>query len=142
MGKAREQTRWFPAMVGNHVADLVERYGKTGASVPQRLTDYIEGRKGYDYHHHADKDADHLGFINEDIIDSFGVLGTVEQHVEKLKELEVDRRDPVQHLPDVRRRGADRRGVRQARTPPIRVSGVSVVDAAGLNLRLQNSPAH
>jgi probable F420-dependent oxidoreductase len=86
--KAREQTRWFPAMVGNHVADLVERYGKTGASVPQRLTDYVEGRKGYDYHHHADKDADHLGFITEDIIDSFGVLGTVEQHVEKLKELE------------------------------------------------------
>jgi len=86
--KAREQTRWFPAMVGNHVADLVERYGKTGATVPQRLTDYIEGRKGYDYHHHADKDADHLGFITEDIIDSFGVLGTVEQHVTKLKELE------------------------------------------------------
>lgn len=88
MQKAREQTRWFPAMVGNHVADLVERYGKTGATVPQRLTDYVEGRKGYDYRHHADKDADHLGFITEDIIDSFGILGTVEQHVEKLKELE------------------------------------------------------
>ncbi len=88
MTKAREQTRWFPAMVGNHVADLVERYGRSGASVPQRLTDYVEGRKGYDYHHHADKDADHLGFINDAIIDSFGILGTVEQHVEKLKELE------------------------------------------------------
>ena len=88
MQKAREQTRWFPAMVGNHVADLVERYGKTGATVPERLTDYVEGRKGYDYLHHADKDADHLGFITEDIIDSFGILGTVEQHVEKLKELE------------------------------------------------------
>ncbi len=86
--KARAQTRWFPAMVGNHVADLVERYGKTGAQVPQRLTDYIEGRKGYDYLHHADKDADHLGFIKNDIIDSFGILGPAEAHVEKLKELE------------------------------------------------------
>lgn len=86
--KAREQTRWFPAMVGNHVADLVERYGKTGETVPQRLTDYIEGRKGYDYRHHADKDADHLGFIPDTIIDSFGILGPVEAHVEKLKELE------------------------------------------------------
>jgi probable F420-dependent oxidoreductase len=86
--KCRAQTRWFPAMVGNHVADLVERYGKGGATVPKRLTDYVEGRKGYDYKHHADKDADHLGFITNDIIDSFGVLGTVEQHVEKLKELE------------------------------------------------------
>ena len=88
MATARAQTRWFPAMVGNHVADLVERYGKTGETLPQRLTDYIEGRKGYDYRHHADKDADHLGFITEDIIDSFGILGPVETHVEKLKELE------------------------------------------------------
>jgi probable F420-dependent oxidoreductase len=88
MEKARAQTRWFPAMVGNHVADLVERYGNQGNTIPQRLTDYIEGRKGYDYRHHADKDADHLGFIKNDIIDSFGVLGSVEQHVAKLKELE------------------------------------------------------
>jgi probable F420-dependent oxidoreductase len=85
---ARAQTRWFPAMVGNHVADLVERYGKEGGSVPKRLTDYIEGRKGYNYLHHADKDADHLGFIKDDIIDSFGLLGPADAHVAKLKELE------------------------------------------------------
>lgn len=89
MDKARAQTRWFPAMVGNHVADIVERYGKGGAGdIPPRLTDYIEGRKGYDYRHHADKDADHLSFISNDIIDSFGVLGSVEAQVQKLKELE------------------------------------------------------
>ncbi|MEP7284236.1 MAG: TIGR03842 family LLM class F420-dependent oxidoreductase [Chloroflexota bacterium] len=88
MDKARNQTRWFPAMVGNHVADLVERYGKAGGSVPQRLTDYIEGRKGYDYLHHADINADHLGFIKDDIIDSFGVLGSPEAHIAKLKELQ------------------------------------------------------
>jgi probable F420-dependent oxidoreductase len=88
MQTAREQTRWFPAMVGNHVADLVEKYGKEGYSVPQRLTDYIEGRKGYDYRHHADKDADHLDFIKDDIIDSFGVLGDIDAHIAKMKELE------------------------------------------------------
>ncbi len=88
MDKARVQTRWFPAMVGNHVADLVERYGTNGGDVPQRLTDYVEGRKGYDYKHHADIDADHLGFIKDDIIDSFGILGSAEMHVAKLKELE------------------------------------------------------
>jgi probable F420-dependent oxidoreductase len=87
--KARAQTRWFPAMVGNHVADIVDKYGRDGRmGIPKRLTDYIEGRKGYDYLHHADKDADHLGFISDDIIDSFGVLGPVKAHVEKLKELE------------------------------------------------------
>lgn len=91
LDKAREQTRWFPAMVGNHVADLVEKYGRAGGGgIPQRLTDYIEGRKGYDYKHHADKDADHLSFISNDIIDSFGVLGSVEQHIAKIKELEAN----------------------------------------------------
>jgi probable F420-dependent oxidoreductase len=86
--KCREQTRWFPAMVGNHVADLVERYGREGGSVPKRLTDYIEGRKGYDYKHHADKDADHLDFISNEVVDSFSVLGPIEDHLAKLKELE------------------------------------------------------
>jgi alkanesulfonate monooxygenase SsuD/methylene tetrahydromethanopterin reductase-like flavin-dependent oxidoreductase (luciferase family) len=87
IAQAREEVRWFPAMVGNHVADLVDRYGREGQTVPKRLTDYIEGRKGYDYRHHADINADHLGFISDDIIESFGVLGAVEQHVAKLKEL-------------------------------------------------------
>lgn len=88
MSKCREHTKWFPAMVGNHVADLVDRYGKDGGSVPQRLTDYISGRKGYDYKHHADKDADHLDFISDDIVDSFSVLGSREEHISKLRELE------------------------------------------------------
>lgn len=88
MQKAREQTRWFPAMVGNHVADIVEKYGSASDDVPRSLTDYIEGRKGYDYAEHADKDADHLDFISDDIIDGFGILGPVEDHIAKLKALE------------------------------------------------------
>ena len=32
----REQTRWFGGMVGNHVADIVERYGTTGAPCRRR----------------------------------------------------------------------------------------------------------
>ena len=86
MEKAREQTRWFPAMVGNHVADLVERYHS--GELPQAFTDYIEGRKGYDYKEHADKDADHLDFISEDIIERFSILGNKDQHIAKLKQLE------------------------------------------------------
>lgn len=84
----RRQTRWFPAMVGNHVADIVERYGTGGEAIPQRFTDYIEGRKGYDYKRHADKDADHLDFISEEIIDHFSILGPPEAHVEKLRQLQ------------------------------------------------------
>src|SRR5579871_4264326 len=36
----RDQTRWFGGMVGNHVADLVARYGEE-SEVPRALTDYI-----------------------------------------------------------------------------------------------------
>ena len=87
MDRAREQTRWFPAMVGNHVADIVQKYGKESDDVPQSLTDYIEGRRGYDYTEHADKDAEHLDFITNDIIDSFSLLGDVDAQIFKLQEL-------------------------------------------------------
>lgn len=83
--KARTQVRWFPAMVGNHVADLVERYHQ--GELPHELTTYIKGRKGYDYQEHADKDAKHLGFITEDVIDRFTVIGSPEAHRVKLREL-------------------------------------------------------
>ena len=40
------------------------------------------------YRQHAKKDAEHLDFVTDDIVQSFGVLGEPEQHVEKLKALE------------------------------------------------------
>jgi probable F420-dependent oxidoreductase len=83
---ARAQVRWFPAMVGNHVADLVTRYRES--ELPPELTAYIRGRHGYDYHHHADKDADHLDFITDEVIDRFNILGPAAAHVAKLKQLE------------------------------------------------------
>ena len=87
VAKGREQTRWFPAMVGNHVADIVEKYGSATAEVPESFTRYIEGRRGYDYHEHASKDAGHLGFITDEVIDSFSILGPAEAQVEKLRAL-------------------------------------------------------
>ena len=82
---ARNQVWWFPAMVGNHVADLVMRYSPD--ELPEELTDYIKGRKGYDYRHHGDKHADHLDFITENIVDRFCIVGPVRDHVEKLQQL-------------------------------------------------------
>ena len=55
---AREQTRWFPAMVSNHVKDLIDRYGTDGSVVPKALTDYVEARKFYDYNDHSRVGAD------------------------------------------------------------------------------------
>ncbi len=86
MDECVEATRWFPAMVGNHVADIVEKYG-TNSDVPASLTDYIEQRRGYDYSKHGQSDNPYLDFITPEIVQSFAVLGTVEAHIEKLQAL-------------------------------------------------------
>jgi probable F420-dependent oxidoreductase len=85
---AIQKVKWFPAMVGNHVADIVEKYGEDTDKVPSSLTSYIKNRRGYDYSKHGQSDNPYLEFITEDIIKSFCVLGTPDQHIEKLKELE------------------------------------------------------
>jgi probable F420-dependent oxidoreductase len=88
LADAREQVRWFPAMVSNHVMDLIERYGTDGSVIPQALTDYVQARKFYDYDEHSRVGARHGEFVTDEICDRFCVLGTPEQATAKLKELE------------------------------------------------------
>ena len=83
----RDQTRWFGGMVGNHVADLVARYGDTGDAVPRALTDYIKAREGYDYSHHGKAGNPSTAFVPDDIVDRFCLLGPPERHVDRLAEL-------------------------------------------------------
>jgi probable F420-dependent oxidoreductase len=82
----RDQLRWFGGMVGNHVADLVERYGESGP-VPHELTDYIRGREGYDYAHHGKAGNPSTDFVPDAIVDRFCLLGPASAHVERLTEL-------------------------------------------------------
>ena len=82
----RDQCRWFGGMVGNHVADLVARYGE-GGEVPAALTDYIKSRQGYDYGYHGKAGNPSTDFVPDEIVDRFCVLGTAEDHVEKLMQL-------------------------------------------------------
>jgi probable F420-dependent oxidoreductase len=83
----REQCRWFGGMVGNHVADIVARYGADGGPVPQALTDYIVGRQGYDYNEHGRVGNTHADFVPDEIVDRFCVLGTADEHIDKLRAL-------------------------------------------------------
>ncbi len=83
----REQCRWFGGMVGNHVADIVARYGET-SSVPSALTDYIKGREGYDYKQHGQAGNTHTTFVPDSIVDRFCILGEVDEHLKRLKELQ------------------------------------------------------
>ncbi len=83
----REQCRWFGGMVGNHVADIVSRYGDS-SSVPAALTDYIKDRQGYDYKQHGQAGNTHTTFVPDAIVDRFCILGKVDEHLKRLKELQ------------------------------------------------------
>jgi probable F420-dependent oxidoreductase len=82
----RDQLRWFGGMVGNHVADLVSRYGMEGP-VPHELTDYIAGRQGYDYAHHGKSDNPMVDFVPDNIVDRFCLVGPASAHIDRLREL-------------------------------------------------------
>jgi probable F420-dependent oxidoreductase len=88
IAEAREQVRWFPAMVSNHVRDLIRRYGADGSVVPRALTDYVPDETGYDYDEHSRVGAKHGAFVTDEICDRFCVLGTPAQAAQKLRELE------------------------------------------------------
>jgi probable F420-dependent oxidoreductase len=93
LAHGRDQCRWFGGMVGNHVADIVARYGDQSGAVPRALTDYIKGREGYDYNEHGQAGNVHTQFVPDDIVDRFCIIGPVEMHIERmlaLKELGVD----------------------------------------------------
>ncbi|WP_018571684.1 TIGR03842 family LLM class F420-dependent oxidoreductase [Streptomyces sp. PsTaAH-124] len=87
LAHARDQCRWFGGMVGNHVADLVSRYGEHSAAVPAALTDYIKARQGYDYAHHGRSGNPDTEFVPDEIVDRFCVIGPAERHIEKLNAL-------------------------------------------------------
>lgn len=82
----REQCRWFGGMVGNHVADIVARYG-SDSTVPKALTDYIKAREGYDYNEHGRAGNSHTSFVPDEIVERFCLLGSPREHVEKLEAL-------------------------------------------------------
>ncbi|MFQ5696119.1 MAG: TIGR03842 family LLM class F420-dependent oxidoreductase [Terriglobia bacterium] len=82
---ARERVRWFPALVSNHVVDLIERYKPE--ELPASLTAYVQKRSGYDYQHHCEVDSDNREFVSDDVTDRFCLVGPLEAHRKKLQRL-------------------------------------------------------
>lgn len=85
LGDCRERTRWFPALVSNHVVDLVNRYPRD--QLPESLTGYVQDRAGYDYLHHAEVGSSNAAFVGDEVTDRFCVLGSVDDHIAKLQQL-------------------------------------------------------
>ena len=90
-------------MVGNHVADIVARYGASGA-VPQALTDYIAGRTGYDYNQHGQAGNTRADFVPDEIVDRFTVPARRGAHRADAA-AQVDRRRPVRRIPPTQQQG-------------------------------------
>jgi len=81
----RERVRWFPALVSNHVVDLVSKYKPE--ELPPALTSYIRNRGQYDYLHHCEVDSSNAEFVSDEVTDRFCLLGPAEAHIEKLRTL-------------------------------------------------------
>ena len=81
----RERTRWFPALVSNHVVDLANKYPRE--QLPEALTGYVTDRAGYDYLHHAEVGSSNAAFVGDEVIDRFCILGEADEHVAKLRAL-------------------------------------------------------
>jgi probable F420-dependent oxidoreductase len=81
----RDRTRWFPALVSNHVVDLVNKYPRE--DLPEELTTYVRSREGYDYLHHAEVGSSNAQFVTDEIVDRFCLVGDVDRHVERLRAL-------------------------------------------------------
>ena len=82
---ARDKVRWFPALVSNHVVDLINKYPKE--ELPEELWRYVEGRKGYDYLHHAEVGSDNAEFVSDEITDEFAIVGPPSAQRERLEQL-------------------------------------------------------
>ncbi|HKF85688.1 MAG TPA: TIGR03842 family LLM class F420-dependent oxidoreductase [Candidatus Limnocylindrales bacterium] len=85
VAEGRDRTRWFPALVSNHVVDLVNKYPREG--LPEELTTYVRDREGYDYLHHAEVGSSNAQFVTDEIVDRFCLVGPVDAHVAKLRSL-------------------------------------------------------
>jgi probable F420-dependent oxidoreductase len=81
----RERVRWFPALVSNHVMDLIRQYKPE--DLPPALTSYVEDRGRYDYQHHCEVDSDNANFVSDEVVDRFCLLGNADAHQKKLRDL-------------------------------------------------------
>ena len=82
---ARDRVRWFPALVSNHVVDLINKYPKD--DLPEALWKYVENREGYNYLHHAEVGSDNARFVPDEITDQFAIVGPVSAQRERLEQL-------------------------------------------------------
>lgn len=82
LAESRERVRWFPALVSNHVLDLIAKCKPE--ELPASLTSYVRDRGKYDYLHHAEVGSENAAFVSDEIVDRFCIVGPVPEHRKRL----------------------------------------------------------
>lgn len=85
LAAGRERVRWFPALVSNHVLDLIARYKPE--ELPAALVSFVRNRGKYDYLHHCEVGSDNADFVSDEVVDRFCLLGPAAEHRKKLERL-------------------------------------------------------
>ena len=85
LNEARSHVRWFPALVSNHVMDLISKYKPE--ELPPSLTSYVKNRGKYDYLQHCEVDSSNSKFVSDEVIDRFCLVGDADSHRKKLRAL-------------------------------------------------------
>src|SRR5260370_1851376 len=62
---ARERVRWFPALVSNHVMDLISKYNPE--DLPKSLISYFHNRANHHSMHHCEVGSDNADFVTDEI---------------------------------------------------------------------------
>ena len=78
--------RGFPAVVANHVLDMLNYYQPS--ELPANLLRGIDVKKTYDYRDHARSSAEHSTSVSDETAESFTIIGPPEKCAEKLQLLQ------------------------------------------------------
>lgn len=83
---ARDKVRALGAVVGNHIAEVLQNNGPD--SLPPELALMVEKRSEYDYQQHVVAGASHADYVADEVIDRLCIVGSEEECVERLRGLE------------------------------------------------------
>jgi alkanesulfonate monooxygenase SsuD/methylene tetrahydromethanopterin reductase-like flavin-dependent oxidoreductase (luciferase family) len=79
---ALDRVRWFPALVANHVEDLLRRQPRS--SLPTALTGYLDRRRDTGY---IPQRIGDYGFVDDDVVRRMAILGDVAAHRRRIQAL-------------------------------------------------------
>src|SRR5207253_1688827 len=77
----------LPVWIAGYGPKALELTGRVADGAIIQLADYVRNRPGYDYKHPAESGSTNAAFVDDESVDRFCVIGEVDEHIAKLREL-------------------------------------------------------